>query len=73
MANIKTVDARGLSCPQPAMLARQAIQKLGKGTVEVLVDSETARENVSRVARNVGWAVTVEDKPDGSHRIVLEK
>jgi len=73
MTEIKTVDARGLSCPQPAMLARQAIQKLDKGTVEVLVDSGTARENVSRLARNAGWIVTVEEQPEGSYRIVLNK
>lgn len=73
MTDIKTVDARGLSCPQPVMLALQTIQKLDKGTVEVLVDSGTARENVSRLAKNAGWAVTIEDKPDGSSRIVLKK
>ncbi len=73
MTNINTVDARGLSCPQPAMLARQAIQKLDKGTVEVLVDSGTARENVSRLAKNAGWAVTVEEQPEDSYRIVLKK
>ncbi len=73
MSEIKTVDARGLSCPQPAMLARQAIQKLDKGTVWVLVDSATARENVSRLAKNAGWTGTIEDKPDGSSRIVLKK
>ncbi len=73
MTEIKTVDARGLSCPQPVMLARQAIQKLDKGTVEVLVDSGTARENVSRLARNAGWTVTVEEQPEGSYRIVLNK
>ena len=73
MTEIKTVDARGLSCPQPAMLARQAIQKQEKGTVEVLVDSGTARENVSRLAKNSGWAVSVEEKTDDSFRIVLKK
>jgi len=55
------------------MLARQAIQKLDRGTVEVLVDSGTARENVSRLAKNAGWAVTVEEQADGSSRIVLNK
>lgn len=73
MSDVKTVDARGLSCPQPAMLARQAIQKLDKGTIEVLVDSGTARENVSRLAKNSGWVVSVEEQPDGSFRIVLKK
>jgi TusA-related sulfurtransferase len=55
------------------MLARQAIQKLDKGTIEVLVDSGTARENVSRLAKNSGWVVSVEEQPDGSFRIVLKK
>lgn len=73
MSDVKTVDARGLSCPQPAMLARQAIQKLDKGTIEVLVDSGTARENVSRLAKNSGWVVSVEEQPNGSFRIVLKK
>jgi tRNA 2-thiouridine synthesizing protein A len=73
MTDVRTVDARGLSCPQPAMLARQAIQKLNKGTVEVLVDSGTARENVSRLAKNASWTVTVEEQPNGSFRIVLKK
>jgi len=73
MNEINTVDARGLSCPQPAMLTRKAIQKLDNGTLEVLVDSGTARENVSRLAKNAGWAVTMEEQPEGSCRIVLKK
>ena len=73
MSDVKTVDARGLSCPQPAMLAQEALQKLGKGTIEVLVDSSTARENVSRLARNSDWDVTVEEQPEGSYRIILRK
>jgi tRNA 2-thiouridine synthesizing protein A len=73
MSEVKTVDARGLSCPEPAMLARQAIQKYSKGTIEVLVDSGTARENVARLAKNAGWKVNIEGQPDGSARIVLQK
>ena len=73
MSDVKKVDARGFSCPQPALLARQALNKMDKGTIEVLVDSSTARENVSRLARNSGWNVTVADQPDGSYRIVLQK
>lgn len=73
MSDTHTVDARGLSCPQPAMLARQALEKMDKGTIEVLVDSTTARENVSRLARNSGWNVTIEDQPEGSYRIMLKK
>ena len=70
---IEIVDARGLSCPQPVMLASKAIKKMNGGTIEVLVDSGTGRENVSRLAKNSGWAVTVEEKPEGNFRIVLKK
>jgi tRNA 2-thiouridine synthesizing protein A len=73
MVNTKTVDARGLSCPQPVILTRQAINELSKGTVEVLVDSGTARDNVSRLGKKSGWSVKLEDQPDGSCRIVLQK
>ncbi len=73
MGDIQTIDARGLSCPEPALLVHQALQKLSKGTIEVLVDTSTARENVSRIAGNSGWRVTVEEQPEGSYRIVMKK
>ena len=73
MGEQQTLDARGLSCPQPAMLARQALRELGKGTAEVIVDTSTARENVSRVAEYLGWQVSIEEKPDGIYRIVMNK
>ena len=56
------IDARGLSCPQPVILVQRAIEKMGRGTLEVLVDTATARENVSRLARSAGFQVTVEEK-----------
>ena len=31
MSEIKTIDARGLSCPQPVMLTSDAIKKMDKG------------------------------------------
>ena len=73
MTDIKIVDARGLSCPQPVVLTLEAISKQPNGTVCVLVDSCTAKENVSRLAGKNGWAVVIEEQPDGSCRIVLNK
>jgi len=67
------IDARGLSCPEPALRTRQAIGKIKSGTLEVLVDTVTAKDNVTRLARNNGWQVTLEEKPDGSYRLVLKK
>jgi tRNA 2-thiouridine synthesizing protein A len=53
----KTVDARGLSCPQPVLMTLNQIKKSGKGRIEVIVDTETSRENVTRAAESQGWRV----------------
>jgi len=73
MVDSKIVDARGLSCPQPALLARQALQKLSKGTLEVIVDNSTARENVSRTAQNLGWEVNVNEHSEEEIHLVVKK
>jgi TusA-related sulfurtransferase len=57
------VDARGLSCPQPVILARNAIQA-GEFPIEVLVETVTSRENVRRAAKKLGCTVQVEDLGD---------
>jgi tRNA 2-thiouridine synthesizing protein A len=64
MSDIKTVDASGLSCPEPVILARRAIQQ-GQFPIRVLVDTGTSRDNVSRMAQSAGCKVGVEDKDRG--------
>ena len=61
----KVVDARGLSCPQPVLLSRQAVDKLESGdTVEVLVDTVTSRDNVKRAVESVGCQVQITQEGD---------
>lgn len=67
-----TVDARGLSCPQPALLTRNAIRAAQGGAIEVLVDTETARDNCTRVAQREGWNVKVVEE-GGGYRLTLSK
>jgi selenium metabolism protein YedF len=55
----KVVDARGLSCPQPVILTRKAMADSPE--LVALVDSETSRDNVRRMAEKAGRQVTVED------------
>lgn len=66
-----TVDACGLSCPQPVMLAKQAVDK-GQFPIEVLVDTVTSRENVRRMAERFGLNVHVESVNDG-FKLTLQK
>ena len=69
----KTVDARGLSCPEPVLLAKQAIEGLSRGTIEVLVDTATGMENVTRMATTLSCAVEVKQADDGGYILSLEK
>ena len=59
----KTVDARGLACPQPVILTRAALQE--SDTVLTLVDNETAQQNVTRMAEKAGCTVEAEVRGDG--------
>lgn len=48
--SVKTVDARGLACPQPVVLTKKALEEGGCDIIEVIVDNPAARENVMRYA-----------------------
>jgi len=63
MAGIKIVDARGLSCPQPVVLAKKALESNKK--VKVIVDNDTALENVKRLGTKLGCDVNVKAKSGG--------
>lgn len=67
------VDARGLSCPQPVMMTLDAIKSAGADEIIILVDNETAKENVCRAATGRGWAVAdISEEPD-MYNITIRK
>lgn len=63
----KKVDARGLSCPQPVVLVDRAIAD-GHTDLEILVNNEVARENVSRLLGRRGLKADI--RQDGSDIII---
>jgi TusA-related sulfurtransferase len=65
------VDARGLSCPQPVILCKKAIDSR-KYPIEVLVDSATSRDNVRRMAEKNGCKVSITGQND-EFILVLQK
>ena len=73
MPDSHQLDVRGLSCPQPALRAREALSRAASGTLEVLLDPGTARDNVVRIAERAGWQIAECEEPDGSLRLTLRK
>jgi len=63
-----TVDARGLACPEPVLLAKKAITVNEK--VSVIVDNEIAVENIRRMAVKAACGFSVAEK-EGEFEISL--
>ncbi|WP_102401644.1 MULTISPECIES: sulfurtransferase TusA family protein [Haloimpatiens] len=57
------IDARGMSCPQPVLMAKKGIEQSPKG-IEIIVDNNTAKGNVQRFLKNAGYNVDVKEKEE---------
>lgn len=68
---MKLIDARGLSCPEPVIMIRDAM-KSKDAAYEVIVDNPTSRENVTRYAEHQGYKVAVTEK-DGEYTLSIVK
>lgn len=68
-----TVDARGLSCPQPVLMAMDEMMRQKQGEIVVLVDTDTSKENVSRAATSQGWQVKDVQEEGEGYRITISK
>ena len=68
-----TVDARGLSCPQPVLDTLQQLKTQKNGELIVMVDTDASKENVIRAAKSRKWQ-TKELQSEGSgYRITFTK
>ncbi|MEW6623720.1 MAG: sulfurtransferase TusA family protein [Bacillota bacterium] len=68
----KTIDARGLSCPEPVILAKNAVDALTAGEeIIIMVDAEVAKENVSRYLRNAKKSAKIQEI-DGYFKISVK-
>lgn len=65
----KTVDARGLNCPQPVILAKKALEE--NENIVVIVDNKTAMENVRRLGAKLGCSVEIENSGENEFHIHL--
>lgn len=67
-----TVDTRGLACPQPVLLTKNALSK--DNNLEVLVDNNTAKNNILRFAAGQGCKTSViEAEASDEYVIKIEK
>ena len=63
----RTVDARGLSCPQPVILTKRVMDEKSGEEIITLVDNPTSLENVCKLANSQGYTYVVEAKGSENH------
>lgn len=66
------IDAKGKPCPQPVLLAKQAIGA-GESAFVVEVDNTTAVGNLQRLAASQGFSAEVEERADGVFALSFEQ
>ena len=81
---MNTLDARGLSCPEPVIMIKKAIDevkaanKANPGSIpagvefEIMVDNRTSVENITRFGEHAGLKV-ISDKTGDDFTLRLKK
>ena len=65
----KEIDCRGLACPAPVLQTKEAIEREHPNVINVVVDNEAAKQNVSRFMGSQGLEVSVEQEGSDFHVI----
>ena len=68
-----TVDARGLSCPQPVIMTLNEIKTGNENEIIVMVDTDTSKENVVRAEESQGCRVNDVSPEGDGYRITITK
>ncbi len=67
------VDARGQACPKPVIMTKRELDNIEEGIVVTIVDNEVAKNNVSKLAKSLGYEYKVEDKGENEYVITIVK
>ena len=62
------VNAVGEVCPKPVIMTKKALKEIESGVVEVSVDNVTSKENVEKMAKEMGH--TFETREEGNVFII---
>jgi selenium metabolism protein YedF len=69
---MKKLDCRGLACPKPVIMTKKELEAMKSGELEVVVDNEAARENVSKFANNLGFECSIKEN-ENLYYITIKK
>jgi selenium metabolism protein YedF len=59
------IDARKLSCPAPVLITKEAVERDHPEKIDIIIDNEAAKQNVSRFLQSQGYVVETHNESDG--------
>ncbi|SHH96197.1 sulfurtransferase TusA family protein [Sporanaerobacter acetigenes] len=66
---MEKIDVRGMSCPQPVLMTKNAIEKHPEG-IDILVDNNTAKNNITRFLKNSGYKLEFKNEEEDTLIVV---
>jgi len=69
---MEIIDCRGLKCPQPVINTKKYFDAVENGKVQVIVDNEVAKNNISKFSQSNNFKYEAEEK-NGLYYIKVEK
>ncbi|WP_077368627.1 sulfurtransferase TusA family protein [Anaerosalibacter sp. Marseille-P3206] len=66
---MEKIDVRGMSCPQPVLMTKNAIEKHPEG-IDILVDNNTAKNNITRFLKNLGYNLEFKNEEEDTLIVV---
>ena len=67
---MQEIDARGLSCPQPVIMAKKALGENKK--ITVILDNQVAADNVARLGESLACRVSTSAKEENFYRVTID-
>ncbi|NLJ71483.1 MAG: SirA family protein [Syntrophomonadaceae bacterium] len=60
---MKKIDTSGTGCPQPVLMTKKALEGSPEG-IDIIVDNNTAKNNVARFLKNSGYNFSIKEEAD---------
>jgi selenium metabolism protein YedF len=67
------IDCKGLKCPQPVINTKKHFDSIEKGSAEIIVDNEVAKNNVSKFAESNGFICEVKENEGIYHLFICKE
>lgn len=67
------IDARGIDCPKPVIMTKNALDEVEEGTCHIIADNKACVMNMQKFAEGQNFSFKSEDRDDGNWDLYVTK